>query len=461
MKKYLLTFLFMINFIIGQEYLRMEEIDFSKEAKFYTVLNGEKVEGFDIDLIDIVTDPELGKMILFKNTSSQIILNGGVAEGMSGSPVYQSGKVIGAVAFGLKENSNYGLIMPMDFLEENNYTYTLKGKSGKSVVVDPFRGDIGLEMIGTVSFDNEKDMIIYGHKLENKGNIAYFLYDSKVSKVVPTMNLAFKIAKKNENIGYIYKDYKYGLAGKYTKEIPVESYNFNLSNGENLKFDLVKNRNTRETYLEKGIEMILNKAFDHDGYRSAKYSLEIYDDEKTLLKENDILVSNDNIKISLANTLYNQILTASHSRFGILDYKGINFNITLLEEEELIHVLGVDILGNVFLLGDKLKITFDTYIHGKGEVEIVEEISIPEDFVLGSMKLELVMDNSQEEKKSRSLTEHLENLQEKTKNNEILVLFKNQYDTVVYQTKIVWDYYILSDKNFIKNIVIDSFEASS
>ncbi len=228
-----------------------------------------------------------------------------------------------------------------------------------------------------------------------------------------------------------------------------------------LKFDLVKNRNTRETYLEQGIDMILDKGFEHSGYRSAKYTFEMYDKEKVLLKEKDILVSNDNIKMSLANTLYNQILIASNSRFGPLDYEGINFEITLLEGEELIHVLGVDILGNVFLLGDKLRITFDTYIHGKGELEIVEEISIPEDFVLGSMKLELIMDNSEEDKKVRSLKEHLENLQEKTKNNEILVLFKNHNDTIVYQTKIICDYYILSDKNFMKNIVIDSFEASS
>ncbi len=463
MKKYLLTFLFIVNFIIAQEYLRMDQIDFSKGAKFYTVLSGEKVEGFDIDLIDIVTDSELGKMILFKNTSSQIILNGGVAEGMSGSPVYQNNKIIGAVAFGLRENSNYGLMLPMDFLKEKNYNFSIKGNGGNTVIIDPFRGDIGLEMIGTLSFDNEKEMMIYGHKLENKGNISYFIYDSTVSKVIPTMNLAFKIANKRENIGYIYKDYKYGLVGKYTKNIPVENYNFTLSNGKKLKFDLVKNRNTREVYLEKGIEMILNKGFEHSGYRSAKYTLEIYDkDKKVMLREKDILVSNDNIKVSLANTLYNEILTASHSRFGILDYKGINFEINLLEEEELIYVLGVDILGNVFLLGDKLKITFDTYIYGKGEVEIVEEISIPEDFVLGTMKLELIMDNSQEdERKARSLGEHLENLQEKTKNNEILVLFKNQYDIIVYQTKIVWDYYILSDKNFMKNIVIDSFEASS
>lgn len=462
MRKYLLTFLFIINFIIGQEYLRMEQINFSEGGKFYTVLKGEKVEGFEIELIDIILDSELGKMILFKNKSSQIILNGGVAEGMSGSPVYQKGKIIGTIAFGLKENSNYGLILPIENLKNPDlYDYTLKGRGGKSVIVDPYRGDISLEMIGTLSFDKSDEMMIYGHKLENKGDIAYFLYDSKVSKVIPTMNLAFKIANKGEGIGYIYEDTKYGLKGKYTKEIPFESYRFSFGDEKNLEFQLVKNRNTREIYLEKGIEMILNKAFDHNGYRSAQYFLEIKDKENTLLKESDILVSNDNIKISLANTLYNQILTASHSKFGILDYEEIELKIDLIEEEKLIHVLGVDILGNVFLLGDKLKITFDTYIHGKGELEIVEEISIPEDFVLGSMKLELIMDNSQEEKEARSLSEHLLNLQEKTKNNEILVLFKNQYNTVVYQTKIIWDYYILSDKNFMKNIVIDSFEASS
>jgi stage IV sporulation protein B len=81
-------------------------------AQIYTVLEGQKVEKFDIEVVDIVEQKFPATKGLVIKVTDPVLLEktGGIVQGMSGSPIIQNGKLIGAVThvFVNDPTSGYG-----------------------------------------------------------------------------------------------------------------------------------------------------------------------------------------------------------------------------------------------------------------------------------------------------------------------------------------------------------------
>lgn len=83
------------------------------EAKIYTVINGEKVEEFNIKITKINTNTNI-KNISFEVTDERLLnASGGIVQGMSGSPIIQNGKIFGAVTHVIVNNptTGYGIFI--------------------------------------------------------------------------------------------------------------------------------------------------------------------------------------------------------------------------------------------------------------------------------------------------------------------------------------------------------------
>lgn len=83
------------------------------EANIYTVLDGERVEEFKINIESINETSDI-KNLTFKITDDNLIKKtGGVVQGMSGSPIMQNGKIIGVVTHVIVDNpyTGYGLFI--------------------------------------------------------------------------------------------------------------------------------------------------------------------------------------------------------------------------------------------------------------------------------------------------------------------------------------------------------------
>ena len=64
-----------------------------------TVVRGTTIEDFFIEVIDVIEGPQLlNSFILIKAAGRAIEESGGIAQGMSGSPVFVDGKLIGAIS---------------------------------------------------------------------------------------------------------------------------------------------------------------------------------------------------------------------------------------------------------------------------------------------------------------------------------------------------------------------------
>lgn len=89
-------------------------------AKILTVLNGNEVNEYDIKINRLSSDNSKTKNISFTITDEKLLNStGGIVQGMSGSPIIQDNKIIGAVTHVVVENptNGYGIYIT-NMLEE-------------------------------------------------------------------------------------------------------------------------------------------------------------------------------------------------------------------------------------------------------------------------------------------------------------------------------------------------------
>ena len=97
------------------------EINLGK-AQILTVIEGDKVESFDINILKINTNSNT-KNILFEVTDQKLLeKTGGIIQGMSGSPIIQGNNIVGAVNFVVvdKTNKGYGIFITKMLEEAEN-----------------------------------------------------------------------------------------------------------------------------------------------------------------------------------------------------------------------------------------------------------------------------------------------------------------------------------------------------
>ena len=92
------------------EVASIDEVEIGK-AEIITVLNGKEKETFEIEILSIDEKSET-KNFLIKVTDEELIKKtGGIVKGMSGSPIIQNGKIIGAITHTIvdKPTKGYGI----------------------------------------------------------------------------------------------------------------------------------------------------------------------------------------------------------------------------------------------------------------------------------------------------------------------------------------------------------------
>ena len=100
-----------------------EESEIEKgDANIFTVVDGETIESYTIN-IDEINPKDKTKNIVFTITDKKLLdKTGGIVQGMSGSPILQNGKIIGAVTHVIVSDcaKGYGIFITNMLDEANN-----------------------------------------------------------------------------------------------------------------------------------------------------------------------------------------------------------------------------------------------------------------------------------------------------------------------------------------------------
>ncbi len=109
------------------EFKTREEINLG-DAELWTCINGKKVEKFKIKITNLVKQEKKDiKGISFEVVDKNLLeQTGGIIQGMSGSPIVQDNKIIGAVTHVLLSDSKKGYGIYLEFMLEDMGIYIEK-----------------------------------------------------------------------------------------------------------------------------------------------------------------------------------------------------------------------------------------------------------------------------------------------------------------------------------------------
>ncbi|CUH95512.1 putative secreted protein [Propionispora sp. 2/2-37] len=280
-KRCLLLFIIMIFLpFTAQAYpstMPIDQIQKGMRGIAKTVVSGTTIEDFNVEVLGIMAQPGAsGNLILVKTSGDVIERTGGIVQGMSGSPVYIDGKLVGAIAYGWPlTDHTIGMVTPIaDMLKlwdisdtkpsmetklQNNSTLQPKpmvtplmvsgfGESALSMLkekLSPFqlmpyavgnvpqsevapnaafepgsaagielvRGDVSIGAIGTVTYTEGNKVLAFGHPFLQKGGVSYFMTNASIFTVVNGLESGFKVGTTGDLVGMVTQDRKAGIAG--------------------------------------------------------------------------------------------------------------------------------------------------------------------------------------------------------------------------------------------------------
>jgi hypothetical protein len=85
--------------VANAEIMPLTEVQKGQKGYGLTVFDGSKVERFDVEILGVLRNIGPNQDLILANVDSEVIRRTGVMAGMSGSPIYIDGKVIGALAY--------------------------------------------------------------------------------------------------------------------------------------------------------------------------------------------------------------------------------------------------------------------------------------------------------------------------------------------------------------------------
>ncbi|WP_027338785.1 SpoIVB peptidase S55 domain-containing protein [Halonatronum saccharophilum] len=101
---------------ISADFMPLSDIRTGMSGVGKTVLRGRDIEEFDVEIISVLEEGDMGQsLILIKASGDLIDQSGGIASGMSGSPIYVDDKLIGAIGYGWQMTDHrIGMVTPIE-----------------------------------------------------------------------------------------------------------------------------------------------------------------------------------------------------------------------------------------------------------------------------------------------------------------------------------------------------------
>lgn len=262
------------------DFYPLERIQPGQTGVAYTVFSGTKVERFTVEVISLIDGAaSRDKMILVRLGGKSLQENGGLAAGMSGSPVYIDQKLVGAISYGFENADAYlALVTPIEtmiklipahmtaetrFHRGNQWTPVMtpvvisgmgtRGfellhpvmaengnlrpvffpffqkqtketpssgnlQPGEAVAVQLVTGDYQVTAVGTVTLVDGNNFLAFGHSFSNKGNVDYPVFRAYIHQTVKSPLLSFKLGSATTPAGRIIQDRNAGIFGRLGEE---------------------------------------------------------------------------------------------------------------------------------------------------------------------------------------------------------------------------------------------------
>lgn len=411
-----------------------------------TVISGDTIEDFNVEILGVTGNEATGYNIFVRLYGDLIEKTGGVAQGMSGSPVYVDGRLVGAVAFGKTFNDPHycfltpiGKMLPLldeprnipadwipkgtalmaggfteyglEYLQQKLAPFGLTAvgaggvgassekplEPGSSVGVALMQGDMNLGALGTVTWtDDSGKLLAFGHAFMQRGSSNFFMNKVWVLGVVPNLQSSYKVGNLGEPIGSFTQDRASGIGGAIGKQpgsIPMFVTVNDSSRGQvnSMRVRLVEDEQLVPSIVDAAVVNTVSKTVDRNGGGTAKLHFTItgVDSKKEMLtidREN-MYYSNDSLLKNLDAELTEAVTILMQNKFEPVQIYGINVEAEVSDAVQVAEIFSVHAVKTKVKPGEKVAIDVTMKPYRGEEFTKTVQFKVPKDHPGGKLAL--------------------------------------------------------------------------
>ena len=411
-----------------------------------TVISGDTIEEFNVEILGVSGTQATGYNIFARLYGDLIDKTGGVAQGMSGSPVYVDGRLVGAVAFGKTFNDPHycfltpiGRMLPLldeqrsvpadwlpkgtalmaggfteyglEYLQEKIAPFGLTAvgaggtaqesrkvlEPGSSVGAALMQGDMSLGALGTVTWTDDKgNVLAFGHSFMQRGESSFFMTKAWVLGVIPNLQSGYKVGNIGEPVGSITQDRSTGIGGSLgalPKTIPlfVTANDSDRAQTSNVRVRLVEDEQLVPSIVDAVVVNTVSKTVDRAGGGTAKLRFHItgVDSKKNIIEiqRENMFYANEALLKNLNQELSEAMTILMQNKFEPVQLYGIDVEAEVSSQVQVAEVFGVRAPAAAVKSGAKVPITVTLKPYRGEEFTETVYFTVPKDHPGGKLAL--------------------------------------------------------------------------
>lgn len=436
------------------DFMPVNDVRTGMEGHADTVVSGDTISSFNVKVLGVMRDRgPSGDLILAKFSGPVIDETGGIVHGMSGSPVYIDGKLVGAVAYGWGfADGTIGMITPiedmvklwnipyeknlanpwrddkliplgtplmamgfdsdsLDYMKSKlpQYGYTAYDtaaadgdhvarplQAGGSVAALLVDGDLKLGAIGTVTYVDGQHIVAFGHPFLKRGSMDYFMHNAYIFTVVKSLDSGFKMGSMGAEVGTVTEDRGAGIAGvsgQIAHGIPLRIAIRDLDTGKErlAGVKLVEAGEMTPTLAATSFYSFLNKTLDRTGEGTATVHITITPRDNSIapLSRTNMFYSADNVSLKSVDEIYNIIDLLMNNRFKNYEIADMQITADVTKKPETAHILDATLTPGVAAPGDTIVVDVRLQLFRGNTITKEVFYTVPKDQPLGKVTLEV------------------------------------------------------------------------
>ena len=425
----------------------VEEIRAGMQGYAKTVIYGDTIETFPVEVLGVTGNQDMGYQILIKASGSVIERSGGISQGMSGSPVYIDGRLAGAVAFGKaftdsrycflqpignmlklldKPVAHYSGLLPkstplmaggftgqgLAYLEQQLTPFDLTaldvGGAGTNTTIRPLEpgssvgvavvdGDMTVGALGTVTWmDDDGRILAFGHPFLQRGNADYFMTNAWIFASIPNVESSYKVGALGNTVGAITQDRAVGVAGKinqYPHIIPMFVSVTDMDRGINKSatVQMVTDEALVPLMLDAVCFNTVSATTDRNGGGTARVSFRISargenSGEITIARENMFYNPSNLAKAINGELVYIGDLLMNN-KFEKVTLFDVNVNIEATSRCDVAEITRVNVLNGQVKAGENVTVEVEFQPYRSAKFTKKFDFKVPANRKAGSMPL--------------------------------------------------------------------------
>jgi hypothetical protein len=455
--------------------LAPEQLSPGQKAKVRTVFEGDRIEEFDAEILGVLrTGRVAGDLILARATSERVVRTG-IAQGMSGSPVYVDGKLVGALSSGwsfsreplfgvtpigemlevlklprprgdeaatagptgleTRARFSYGelawndldtktlaagppeetgslaprpLPIPVScaglapaalpfarqLLEPLGFTAVAGGKGapgpgpakdlepGSAVAVELMRGDLQLSALGTVTWRDGDQVLIFGHPFFQSGPVKLPLASATITTVVSSDLISFKLGSSGSPVGVAEQDRRAGVAGRLGPSPPLMPVSVELSGRaaapRTFRFEGVEDRALVPSLV--GLAT-LNSLLETGGVgagQTVRWTLALHRHGSEPLEISEA-AAGGSVVTSLVNGISQPLAFLYNNPYATLDLDSVTVRLAVEPGQEIWTLRGIQLLEAAVRPGGTIHVRCEVERWRGGRESVNLELRVPEE----------------------------------------------------------------------------------